>query len=378
MKIKETKLVLNISLIFIAFLLIYGIFSPWLTVATIFNVSGTSSVYGLFVFVSAFMFFVYGMSGILQNSIFEDYKNLIRKITLITSTFTLFNLMYLIYRYLSAINEFNKITTSNLNSTENLGELGQSLDNLFETLTNALRPTIGLGFYIISISLIIGLIISIPLIDDKNIKVDKFGKLYFTTFCIIFVLVSIFIYFSTIKSDDVKNSAETANSKSLQTSNKSEDSEVVNEPIPLTSAPNSMPTLGAATDINTTNPNAPEIKEIMVRPKLLTIVWNPVFNQNNEVINNYQYRFKLTLGDWSEPLDCNYSSTDTKNLKSTDTLSCEMDWSAVPEEDIKSLTNSQSQGLTFSLRAIDNGVTGDWSFKPYVIYLYEYPEFLGN
>jgi hypothetical protein len=158
MKNKEVKLVINIVLIFISVLLIYGIFSPWITVATIFNVSGTSSVYGLFVFISAFMFIVYGLTGLLQNSVLSEYQNLIRKVTLIVSTFTLLNLMYLIYRYLGAIKEFNEITSDASSTTEGLGELGQSLDNLLENITNALKPTIGLGFYIILIGIIFGLI----------------------------------------------------------------------------------------------------------------------------------------------------------------------------------------------------------------------------
>ena len=40
MKNKEAKLIINVALIFMSVLLIYGIFSPWITVATIYNVFG--------------------------------------------------------------------------------------------------------------------------------------------------------------------------------------------------------------------------------------------------------------------------------------------------------------------------------------------------
>jgi len=356
MKNKEFRLAINVVLIFISVLLIYGIFSPWITVATIFNVSGTSSVYGLFVFISAFMFIIYGLTGLIQNSVLSEYQNLIRKITLIVSAFTLMNLMYLIYRYLGAIKEFNKITDEASASTDGLGELGQSLDNLFQNITNALKPTIGLGFYIILIGIIVGLILSIPVVDKKNIRLDNFGKYFSVLILILFAAISIFIYSST-KTSKVP--------------------EKILEPNPVTTAPTSLPTSGAATDVKNSNPNAPSVKDIIFKKKLLTLVWNPVFNDKSQIIHQYQYRFKTSFGEWSDPIDCNYLLNDLENLKSTDTLSCEMDWSAVPEADINSLAKTKSQGLDFEIRAIDNGFAGDWSLKPYVIYLYENPEFLG-
>jgi hypothetical protein len=355
MRNKEIKLIINTVLIFIAVLLIYGIFSPWITVATIFNVSGTSSVYGLFVFVSAFMFIVYGLTGLMQNSVLGEYQNLIRKFTLIVSTFTLLNLMYLIYRYLGAIKEFNEITGEASASTEDLGELGQSLDNLFENITNALKPTIGLGFYIILIGIVVGLILSIPVVDNKNIRLDKFGRIYAIIFLIIVTLISIFIYFSTRTSDASQN---LSNGDSATSS--------------------SSPSVDAETGVSETSANSPMINEILVKRKLLTLVWNPVFDKDNKIIFNYQYRFKFSVGDWSDPLGCNYKLNDLINLKTSDTLSCDFDWSEVPETEINTFTNSESQEIDFVVRAIDDGIPGDWSTKPFSINLSEYPEFLGN
>lgn len=353
MKNKEFKLAINVILIFISVLLIYGIFSPWITVATIFNVSGTSSVYGLFVFISAFMFIVYGLTGLIQNSVLGEYQNLIRKITLIVSTFTLLNLMYLIYRYLAAMKEFNKITSEAAASTDGLGELGQSLDNLFENITNALKPTIGLGFYIILIGIVVGLILSIPVVDKKNIRLDNFGKIFSVSFLIIVGVISIFIYFSTSTSEASQNPS---NGESV------------------TSSPSSS--VDSETGISEPSANAPIVNEILVKKKLLTLVWNPVFDKDNKIIFNYQYRFK-TLGDWSDPIGCNFRLNDLVNLKTSDTLSCDMDWSEVPEAEINTFTNSENQGIDFEVRAIDDGVPGDWSTKPISINLSEYPEFLG-
>jgi hypothetical protein len=81
--------------------------------------------------------------------------------------------------------------------------------------------------------------------------------------------------------------------------------------------------------------------------------------------------------DWSDPIGCNYKLNDLINLKASDTLSCDFDWSEVPETSINTFTNSDSQKIDFVVRAIDDGIPGDWSAKPFSINLSGYPEFLG-
>ena len=354
MKNKEAKLIINVALIFMSVLLIYGIFSPWITVATIFNVSGTSSIYGLFVFVSAFMFIVYGLTGLLQNSVLSEYQNLIRKVTMVVSTFTLLNLMYLIYRYLDAIKEFNKITDEASASTEGLGELGQSLDNLFQNITNALKPTIGLGFYIILIGIIVGLILSIPVIDNKNVRLDTFGKYYALVITILILLTSSFIF--------------------LQTRPESTSFEIAREtPEPSMSISNE--------DRQADFTSAPEIKDLLVSEKKITLVWNPIFDSEQNIVEKYEWRMKSSFQDWGafEPVLCDFSSKEiTKNMKPSDTFSCDWDFSEVPETDLVTFGTNRDYGLNFQLRGIDESGSGTWSSKASVLYLYEYPEFLGN
>jgi hypothetical protein len=355
MKNKEFKLAINVVLIFISVLLIYGIFSPWITVATIFNVSGTSSVYGLFVFVSAFMFIVYGLTGLLQNSVLSEYQNLIRKATMFVSTFTLLNLMYLIYRYLGAIKEFNNITDEASASTEGLGELGQSLDNLFQNITNALKPTIGLGFYIILIGIIAGLILSIPVLDNKNIRLDKFGKFYSVITTVIIIVTSLFIFSQT--RTELSTSAD-GKGNSSEVPSPSENTIALNTPVP-------------------------EVKDILVSKLKLTLVWNPVFDNDGKIIDKYEYRMKSTLVPWSndEPILCDYSQTEKLSIMGpSDTFSCDWDLSevALPESEIKLFATNESYGLSFQLRAISDSETSEWSEKPAVLYLYEHPEFLGQ
>lgn len=354
MKNKEAKLIINVALIFMSVLLIYGIFSPWITVATIFNVSGTSSIYGLFVFVSAFMFIIYGLTGLLQNSVLSEYQNLIRKVTMFVSTFTLLNLMYLIYRYLDAIKEFNKITDEASASTEGLGELGQSLDNLFQNITNALKPTIGLGFYIILIGIIVGLILSIPVVDSKNVRIDSFGKYFSLGAILIFTMVTIYIISQTRSDSPDLSTAEVSVS-------------------PSNSAP--------AIDNPVNSGDVPEIKEILVSNRKITLTWNPIFDSEENIVDKYEYRMKTSFQDWGEfePVLCDYSQApDTKNMKLSDTFSCDWDFSEVTESELTRFGTNKSYGLNFQLRAISNSGTSEWSDKLAGLYLYEHPEFLGN
>jgi hypothetical protein len=352
MKNKEFKLVINIVLIFVSVLLVYGVFSPWITVATIFNVSGNSSVYGLFVFVSAFMFTIYGSTGLMQNSVFDEYRNLIRRLALIVSSFTLLNLTYLIYRYLVAIKEFNKISNEASSSTESLGDLGQSLDNLFQNITNALKPTIGLGFYIILIGIVIGLVLSIPVIDNKNIRLDTFGKYYSICASIILVAISLFIFSqTTTKISPTSNVKEI----SLETPSSMEASVESNLPVP-------------------------EIKDVLVSKLKLTLIWNPVFDNDEKIIDKYEYRMKSSLADWGqeEPVLCDFSLTENLSMmRPSDTFSCDWDFSEVPESELNLFATNESYGLNFQLRAISDSGSSEWSDKLAGLYLYEYPEFLG-
>jgi hypothetical protein len=61
----------------------------------------------------------------------------------------------------------------------------------------------------------------------------------------------------------------------------------------------------------------------------------------------------------------------------SDTFSCELDFSEIPESELNLFATNESYGLNFQLRAISGSATSDWSDKLAGVFLYEYPEFLG-
>jgi hypothetical protein len=223
---------------------------------------------------------------------------------------------------------------------------------LFQNITNALKPTIGLGFYIILIGIVVGLILSIPVLDNKNIRLDKFGKYYIVIATVIIIVTSLFIFF------------QTKNESSPTSDGKGESSE----------APVSLENSVAV------NFPVPEVKDILVSKLKLTLVWNPVFDNDGKIIDKYEYRMKSSLAPWNEaePVLCDFSLTENLSIMGpSDTFSCDWDFSEVPESELNLFATNESYGLNFQLRAISDSGTSEWSDKLAGLYLYEYPEFLG-
>jgi|LauGreSuBDMM15SN_2_FD.fasta_scaffold344122_1 hypothetical protein len=147
----------NFSFLFFAALLIYGTFSPWLSVASIFNVSGNNSNYGIAPVVLAFGYIIFGLSGILKKSVLNQYRKEFFKGVLAVNEITNIILLGLLYKYLQAVSEFNKTTT---NSTDDLSSVedffGKEFTDSLENLANSLKPQIGTGYMVCLASSVIG------------------------------------------------------------------------------------------------------------------------------------------------------------------------------------------------------------------------------
>ena len=191
--------------------------------------------------------------------------------------------------------------------------------------------------------------------DNKNVRLDKFGKFFSVITTVIIIITSLFIFFQT--RTELSPSAD-INGNSSEVPSSSENTTALNTPVP-------------------------EVKDILVSKLKLTLVWNPVFDNDGKIIDKYEYRMKSTLVPWGndEPILCDYSQTEKLNIMGpSDTFSCDWDLSEVslPESEIKLFATNESYGLTFQLRAIGDSGTSEWSEKPAVLYLYEHPEFLGQ
>jgi len=148
----------NFSFLFFAALLIYGTFSPWLSVASIFNVSGNNSNYGIAPVVLAFGYIIFGLSGILKKSILNQYRKDFFRGVLVINSLTNIVLLGLLYKYLQAVRQLNKITTT---STDDLASVedffGKAFTDSLESLANSLKPQIGTGYIVCLASSVIGL-----------------------------------------------------------------------------------------------------------------------------------------------------------------------------------------------------------------------------
>ncbi len=126
---KDKNFLLYLCFIFFAALLIYGTFSPWLSVASIFNVAGNNSNYGIAPIVLAFGYIIFGLSGILKNTALGQYRKDFLKGVFLVNVITNIVLLGLLVRYLQAVSEF----------------------------TNSLKPQVGSGYVVCLVSSLIGL-----------------------------------------------------------------------------------------------------------------------------------------------------------------------------------------------------------------------------
>jgi hypothetical protein len=155
---KDKSFWFDFSFLFFAALLIYGTFSPWLSVASIFNVSGNNSNYGIAPAVLAFGYIVFGLSGILKNSVLNQYRKEFFKGVLVVNAITNIVLLGLLYKYIHAVSDFNKTTSSSADDLASVEDFfGKEFTDSLQDIANSLKPQIGTGYIICLSSSIIGL-----------------------------------------------------------------------------------------------------------------------------------------------------------------------------------------------------------------------------
>jgi hypothetical protein len=181
---KDKLFWLDLSFLFFAVLLIYGTFSPWLSVAAIFNVTGNNSAYGIAPAILAFGYIIFGLSGILNQSVLSQYRKEFFKGLLVINTLTNLVLLGLLFKYFQAMSEFNKTSASSASDLASVEDFfGKEFVNGLQNLANSLKPQIGTGYLVCLASSVIGLGILILLwrniLGSKSSKIemkDEFGS----------------------------------------------------------------------------------------------------------------------------------------------------------------------------------------------------------
>ena len=124
----------HLGILILGIVCIFGTFSPWVTVAGIFSVTGNKSEWGITTLLTALAFVIYGLSGLLDNPHLVQQRELFRKITAGVSAVTLAALLFLLYKYLDAVSDYNKSIADSKASLDDsdLGEFGDALNGVLD------------------------------------------------------------------------------------------------------------------------------------------------------------------------------------------------------------------------------------------------------
>jgi hypothetical protein len=121
-------------------------------------VAGNNSNYGIAPIVLAFGYIIFGLSGILKNTVLGQYRKEFLKSVLLINVITNIVLLGLLVRYLQAVSEFNKTTSSSAADLASIQDfLGEEFADGIKELTNSLKPQVGSGYVVCLVSSLIGL-----------------------------------------------------------------------------------------------------------------------------------------------------------------------------------------------------------------------------
>ena len=415
----------HLGILILGIFCIFGTFSPWVTVAGIFSVTGNKSEWGITTLLTALAFVIYGLSGLLNNSNLNQQRELFRKIAVGVSAVTLAALLFLLYKYLDAVSDYKKSVADSKASLDNsdLGEFGEALNGVLESLTDTIKPHIGFGYIACLVSVSLGLLLSIlkfpkkfesleeNIPSNKNLgtKVEESlesEQRKKKDFKIIITLPSannkivissligamlIAVAFTGFKlGKDSSTTSQSIEKKSVNTSSSApedfklennEESKVSNSPSPKAKSEDKekpkvskSPSPKAKTSIRNIpmqDLSTPEFITITGVPKKLYLDFIGVADSAGDVVTLYNYRFKGSLSgaQYGENIPCAY---DVSTSRVGGTFRCIMDLSSITPETFKQLLSGDNP-FYFQIQAVSGSNVSKWS-KPYFFDWTEFPQ----
>jgi hypothetical protein len=403
----------HLGILILGIVCLFGTFSPWVTVAGIFSVTGNKSEWGITTLLTALAFVIYGLSGLLDNPHLIQQRELFRKIAVGVSAITLAALLFLLYKYLDAVSDYNKSVADSKASLDNsdLGEFGDALNGVLNSLTDTIKPHIGIGFIACLVSVSLGLLISIlkspmkfePLEENipskKNLgtieegasqseqKIKKDFKITITlpsaknkiVVSSLIGVVLIAVAFAGFKlGKDSSATSQTAEKKSVNTSSSSpgdfnlddiEEPEVSKSPSPKTKlddtnkskVPKSQSPKPQSSVRNTPiqNLETPEFTTITGVPKKLYLDFIGIADSAGNVVTLYNYRFKGSFSgaQYGNNIPCAY---DASTSRVGETFRCIMDLSSITPETFKQLLSGDNP-FYFQIQAVSGSDKSKWS-----------------
>jgi hypothetical protein len=415
----------HLGILILGIVCLFGTFSPWVTVAGIFSVTGNKSEWGITTLLTTLAFVVYGLSGLLDNPHLIQQRELFRKISLGVSAVTLTALLFLLCKYIDAVSDYKKSVADSKASLDNsdLGEFGDALNGVLDSLTDTIKPHIGIGFIACLVSVSLGLLISIfksptkferleeNIPSKKNLgtkeeessqsaqRTKKDFKITITLpsankKIVISSLVGVMLVavaFTGYKlGKDSSTTAQTIEKKSVNTSSSAQgdfelddikEPEVSKSPLQKTKSddsnkPKVLKSQSPKTKSSTRNTpmqnlGTPEFITITGVPKKLHLDFLGVADSAGDVVTLYNYRFKGSLSgaQYGENISCAY---DASTSRVGETFRCEMDLSSITPESFKQLLSGDNP-FYFQIQAVSGSDKSKWS-EPYFFDWTEFPQ----
>jgi hypothetical protein len=404
----------HLGMLVLGIVCLFGTFSPWVTVAGIFSVTGNKSEWGITTLLTSLAFVIYALSGLLENPHLIQQRELFRKISIAVSAITLVALLFLLYKYIDAVSEYNKSMADSKASLDNsgLGEWGNAFNGMLESLAESVKPQVGIGYIACLVSVTLGLLLSffkspknVQPFEAKNFsrnnseidedvpsssarKVKKEFKITFSLPSanrkIVIVLIGSVIlaaiaYMSFQFGKESKNTSQTIEKKSVDTSSPvREDFEldVIETPeVAKSLSPKTKSSVSPKATQDTNSKSAqeigtPEFITILGVPKKLHLDFFGVANSSGDVVTLYNYRFKSGLnGPYSKNFPCEY---DLSTSRVGAMFRCIMDLSAITPDTFNKLLTGDYP-FYFQIQAVSGSEVSSWS-EPYTFDWSQYPQ----
>ena len=159
---------LDLALLAAGIGLVFGSFSPWISVAII-SVTGTDGFFGFVTLISGLLFTLLASSKLWPNFLDKKYSSKLRLASLIGSVASLGSLTYVAVRIRQVAGEFSDVAETEpiTQTTDDIfGDLTEALDEFAQTLADAFKPRLAMGWYVSVVSLVCAL--AIMFINFKN------------------------------------------------------------------------------------------------------------------------------------------------------------------------------------------------------------------
>lgn len=141
--------------------LVFGSFSPWISVSVI-TVAGTDGFFGFVTLISGLLLTLLASSKLWPNFLDKKYSSKLRLASLVGAAASLGSLTYVAVRIRQVAGEFSdavEAESASQTTDDIFGDLTKALDEFAQTLADAFKPRLAMGWYVSAVSVACALVI---------------------------------------------------------------------------------------------------------------------------------------------------------------------------------------------------------------------------